>query len=56
MSNLIRGLTQIERLVLILRCWEKLQWKEIAQVLGLSELLVEQTYVRVLKDQMTCLL
>jgi DNA-directed RNA polymerase specialized sigma subunit len=54
MSNLVRGLNRVERLILILRYCDNLQWKEIADLLGLPEIFVVQTYVRVLKDQMRC--
>jgi RNA polymerase sigma factor (sigma-70 family) len=54
MSNLIRGLEPRERLILILRHCDRLEWKEIADLLGLSEFLVVQTYLRILKDQMRC--
>ncbi|MCA9070239.1 MAG: hypothetical protein KDA84_15000 [Planctomycetaceae bacterium] len=56
MSNLIRGLDRIERLILILRCCENLSWHEIAELLGLSELHVTQTYLRILRDQMRCVI
>jgi DNA-directed RNA polymerase specialized sigma24 family protein len=54
MSNLVRGLDRVERLILMLRHCDNLQWREIADLLCLSEIFVMQTYVRVLKDQMRC--
>ncbi len=54
MSNLVRGLDRVERLILILRHCDNLQWREIADLLGLKEMQVMQTYLRVLKDQMRC--
>ncbi len=54
MSNLMRGLNRVERLILMLRYCDELQWREIAELLGLPEIQVMQTYVRVLKDQMRC--
>lgn len=56
MSNGIRGLDRIERLILVLRCCENLSWAEIAELLGLSEMHVTQTYVRILKEQMRCVI
>jgi hypothetical protein len=38
----------------MLRHCDNLQWREIADLLRLSEIFVMQTYVRVLKDQMRC--
>ena len=54
MSNLVRGLDRVERLILILRHCDNLHWREIADLLGLPEMQVMQTYLRVLKDQMRC--
>ena len=56
MSNLIRELSRIERLILILRYCENLNLHEIADLLGLPELFVEQTFLQVLKDQMRCVI
>lgn len=56
MSNVIRGLDRIERLILILHCYENLSWTEIAELLELSEMLVVQTYLRILKEQMRCVI
>ncbi len=55
MSNLSQGLGRIERLILILRYCENLKLQEIADLLGLPLLFVEQTYWQVIKDQMRCI-
>jgi DNA-directed RNA polymerase specialized sigma subunit len=52
MANLVRGLNRMERLILILRHCENLNWREISDLLGLPEMQVMQMYLQVLKDQM----
>lgn len=54
MSNLVRGLDRVERLILILKFCDNLNWREIADLLGLKEMQVVQMYLQVLKDQMRC--
>ena len=54
MSHRVRELDRVERLILMLRHCDSLNWKEIADLLDLSEIFVVQTYLRVLKDQMRC--